>query len=167
MDSQSVFGSDDEMDGATHMYQEDFKRFIIHVMELSGGKWRRQLWSKVQKWLERASEKDWLDFYVTGREVEWVPCAGWSLHDFNIPRTSQVALVVKNLPANAGDIRDVGSTPGLERSPGEQNGNPLQDSCLEYPMDRGAWRSTVVRAAESDTTESDWAHSTGSKGGST
>ena len=43
MDSQSVFGSDDEMDGATHMYQEDFKRFIIHVMELSGGKWRRQL----------------------------------------------------------------------------------------------------------------------------
>ena len=43
MDSQSVFGSDDEMDGATHMYQEDFKRFIIHVMELLGGKWRRQL----------------------------------------------------------------------------------------------------------------------------
>ena len=46
---------------------------------------------------------------------------------------SQVALVVKNLPANAGDIRDAGSTPGLGRSPGEGHGNPLQYSCLENP----------------------------------
>ena len=52
---------------------------------------------------------------------------------------SQVALVVKNLPANAGDTGDLGSTPGLRRSPGEGNGNPLQYSCLENPMDRGAW----------------------------
>ena len=51
---------------------------------------------------------------------------------------SQVALVVKNLPANTGDIRDVSSTPGLERSPGEGNGNPLQYSCLENPMEGGA-----------------------------
>ena len=57
-------------------------------------------------------------------------------------RTSQLALVVKNLPANAGDIRDVGSTPGSGRSPGEGHGNPLQDSCLENLMDRGAWRAT-------------------------
>ena len=49
-------------------------------------------------------------------------------------RASQVELVVKNLPANAGDIRDEGSIPGLGRSPG----NPLQYSCLENPMDRGA-----------------------------
>ena len=42
-------------------------------------------------------------------------------------------LVVKNLPANAGDIRDMGSIPGLGRSPGEGHGNPLQDSCLENP----------------------------------
>ena len=51
--------------------------------------------------------------------------------------TSQVALIVKNLPANAGDIRDAGSIPGLGRSPGEGNGNPLQYSCLGIPMDRG------------------------------
>ena len=51
---------------------------------------------------------------------------------------SQVALVVKNLPVNAGDIRDVESIPGSGRSPGEGNGNPLQYSCLENPMDRGA-----------------------------
>ena len=47
--------------------------------------------------------------------------------------------MVKNPPANAGDARDLGSIPGLGRSPGEGNGNPLQYSCLENPMDRGAW----------------------------
>ena len=52
-------------------------------------------------------------------------------------------LVVKNLPANAGDIRDAGLIPGLGRSPGEGHGDPLQCSCLENPKDRGAWRATV------------------------
>ena len=51
---------------------------------------------------------------------------------------SQVALVVKNLPANAGDLRDADSIPGSGRSPGEGKGYPLQYSCLENPMDRGA-----------------------------
>ena len=46
--------------------------------------------------------------------------------------------VVKNLPASAGDVREAGSIPGLERPPGGGNGNPLQYSCLENPMDRGA-----------------------------
>ena len=54
---------------------------------------------------------------------------------------SQLALVVKNSPANAGDIRDAGSIPGLGRSPGGGHGNPFQDSCLENPMDRGAWQA--------------------------
>ena len=67
---------------------------------------------------------------------------------------SQVALVVKNPPAKTGGIRDLGSVPGLGRSPGEGNGNPLQYSCLENPMDRGAWRATVHGITkESDTTE--------------
>ena len=52
-------------------------------------------------------------------------------------------LVVKNPPANAGIIRDAGSIPGSRWSPGEGNGNPLQYSCLENPMDRGAWWATV------------------------
>ena len=51
--------------------------------------------------------------------------------------------VVKNPPANVGDTRKVGSIPGSERSPGVGNGNPLQCSCLENPMDRGAWKTTV------------------------
>ena len=53
-------------------------------------------------------------------------------------KASQVVLGVKNLAAKAGNIRDMGSIPGLGRSPGEGNGNPLQYSCLENPMDRGA-----------------------------
>ena len=54
----------------------------------------------------------------------------------------------------AGDIRDVGSIPGLERSPEEGNGNPLQHSCLENPMDREAWWATVYGGRKgSDTTE--------------
>ena len=55
----------------------------------------------------------------------------------------QMVLLVKNLPANAGDIRDAGSMPGSGRSPGVGNGNPLQYSCLENPVDRGAWRAIV------------------------
>ena len=62
---------------------------------------------------------------------------------------SQVALVVKNPPANAGDIRDVGSIPGSRRSPGGGNGNTLQYSCLKNPTDRGAWQATVHGVPES------------------
>ena len=58
-------------------------------------------------------------------------------------------LVVKNPPANAGDMRDVYSIPGSGRSPGGGHGNPLQYSCLETPIDRGAWWATVHRVAKS------------------
>ena len=54
-----------------------------------------------------------------------------------------MVLVVKNLPDNAGVKRDTGMIPALGRSPGEGNGNPLQYSCLENPMYRGAWRAAV------------------------
>ena len=56
--------------------------------------------------------------------------------------------VVKNLPASAGDIRVMGLIPGSRRSPGVRNGNPLQYSCLESSMDRGAWWATVHGAAK-------------------
>ena len=61
--------------------------------------------------------------------------------------------MVKNLPTNAGDIRDADLIPGIGRYPGGEHGNPLQYSCLENPKDRGAWRATVHAVAESDTTE--------------
>jgi len=62
---------------------------------------------------------------------------------------SQLVLVVKNLPANAGELGDVDFSPGSGRSHGEGHGNPLQYSCLENPMDRGAWQATVHRIAKS------------------
>ena len=61
-------------------------------------------------------------------------------------------LVVKNPPANSGGVRDMGSILGFGRSPGRGNDNPLQYSCLENPMDRGAWWATLHGGAESDTT---------------
>ena len=57
--------------------------------------------------------------------------------------------MVKNPPANAGDTGDPDSIPGSGRSPGGVNGNPLQNSCLENPMDRGAWQATVHEAEKS------------------
>ena len=59
--------------------------------------------------------------------------------------------VVKNLPASAGDARDVASIPGLGRSPGVEDGNPLQNSCLEKSMDRGSWWATVHGVTKSQT----------------
>ena len=57
--------------------------------------------------------------------------------------------MVKNLPANIGDVKDAGSIPGLGRSPGGGNGNPVQYSCLENHMDRGTWWAIVPRIANS------------------
>ena len=72
-----------------------------------------------------------------------------SLSPDNLPTgTSQVALVIKKLLANAGDMRP-DLVPGLERSPGEGNGNPLQYSYLENSMDRGAWQTVVHGLAKS------------------
>ena len=64
---------------------------------------------------------------------------------------SWVAVVLKNLSANAGDVRDSGLIPGLGRSPGGGHGNPLQYSCLENPIDRGAWWAAFHGVAKSQT----------------
>ena len=64
----------------------------------------------------------------------------------------KLLLMVKKLPANAVDVREVGSIPGSGRSPGGGHGNPLQYSCLENPMDRGAWWANAHSVAESDMT---------------
>ena len=66
-------------------------------------------------------------------------------------RTSQVALMVKNLLANAGDVRDACSVPGSGRSPEGGHSNPLQHSCLENPVDRGVRWATVHRVVKSQT----------------
>ena len=70
-------------------------------------------------------------------------------------RRSPVAQLIKNLLANAGDTRDVGSIPVLGRFPGQGNGNPLQYSCLRNSLDRGAWQATVYGLQR---VRHDWAH---------
>ena len=67
-----------------------------------------------------------------------------------------MTLVVKNPSASAGDLRDMSSIPGWGRSPGGGHGNPLQYSCLENPVDKGAQQTTVHGVAESDMTEATW-----------
>ena len=64
---------------------------------------------------------------------------------------SQMALAVKNLPANSEGIREEDSIPGSGRSPERGHGNPLQYSCLKNPMDRGAWRATAHWVAKNQT----------------
>ena len=71
---------------------------------------------------------------------------------------SQVAVVVKNLPAIAGDVRDTGQIPKQGRFPGGGHGNPAQYSCLENPMNRGAWKTIVHRVAKSWTETTQQAH---------
>ena len=94
-----------------------------------GGKWKSQPFTHIIL----------LDLLVhLGMEVPST-INDWYSYDW----ASQEALVVKKTPANAEDVRDVGSTPGSGRSPGGGRGNRLQYSCLENPMDRGAWRATV------------------------
>ena len=68
--------------------------------------------------------------------------------------------MVKNLPANAGDVRDTGSVPGSGRAPGGGHGNPFQYSCLENPMVRGTWHATVHSVVKSWTRLNDLAQHT-------
>ena len=92
------------------------------------------------------------------RGAQWVTVhrvtKSWTrLSDFHFHSSSQMVLVLKNSPANAGDKGDAGLIPRLDqrRSPREGHGNLLQYSCLENPMDRGAWRAIVHRVAKSQT----------------
>ena len=75
----------------------------------------------------------------------------WVISEFLRKKGLEVALVVKNPPANAGDTGDVGLIPGSGRSAGGGNDNLLQYSCLENPMDRGAWQATMYGVAKSQT----------------
>ena len=91
-------------------------------------------------------------YFLTSRPVRNKHCC-LSTHFTVFPGASQVALVVKNPPTNAGEVRDASLIPGLGRSLGGRHGNHLQYSCLENSTDRGAWRATVHGVTESDTTE--------------
>ena len=89
----------------------------------------------------------WLHFIVYQLHMGF-KVLPWVLRDFQVA----LVVVVKNLSASAGDLRDMGLILGSGRSPGGGNGNSLPYSCLENPMDRGAWWATTMGLQESDTT---------------
>ena len=100
--------------------------------------------------------KGWCSNCVVPFFVSWNPSREelsstnyWFTPRSEVKGASQVALVVENLPANAGDIKDAGLIPGSGRSPGGGRGSPLQYSCLENPMDREAWWATVHAVTKS------------------
>ena len=93
----------------------------------------------------------WADVYGVTQsrtQLKWLSSSSSSSHPLCWTWTSQVALVVKNLLVDAGDTGGVGLIPGLERSPGVGNGNPLQYSCLENSIDRETWGATVHGVTE-------------------
>ena len=101
------------------------------------------------------------------KSYTWIWCSAYTgpqtpvhilLHWGSAALASQMALVVKNLSANAVDIRNEGSIPGSGRSPGGGNGNPLQYSCLENPRDRGTWWARVPAVVQSRTWLRIYAH---------
>ena len=99
--------------------------------------------------------------FLPGESQGWqslVGCHLWGrtesdMTEVTLQQQQQVALMIKNPPANAEDVRDVGSIPGSGRLPGGGHGNSLQYSYLENPMDRGSWQAAVHRVAQLDTTK--------------
>ena len=104
----------------------------------------------ISNWLELVYEKGPTCHSLTSLITsQWGLWQVWKRTSMGDPKASQVALVLKNLPASARDVRNLGSIPGLGRSPGEENGNPFQYSYLKNPMDRGAWWAAVHRVTKS------------------
>ena len=93
--------------------------------------------------------QSWWEYAVNLSENKNMPWLIWEQIVKWLASFYQVALVVKNLPANAGGVRNKASTPGSGRSPGGRHGNSLQYSCLENPTDRGAWHAAIHRVPQS------------------
>ena len=110
--------------------------------------WRRK-WQPTPVFLpgESHGQRSLVGYSSWGCRVRhcWKTELNWSVYIW----VSRVTLVVKNPPLNAEVIRDTGLIPGLEWSPGGEHGSPFQCSCLENPMDRGAWQATVCRVTKS------------------
>ena len=108
----------------------------------------------ILKTLEASAYLNWLSFLETAQVlILWQVLLGFKETEIKKSEDSLVAQAIKNLPAIIGDP---GSTPGLGRSAGQGNGNPLQYSCLKNSMDTGAWWATVHEVTKSQTQLSDW-----------
>ena len=125
--------------GQAQLRQQGAVASIVGVLQESQQQWTPSAYSGIE-WKRKKTQEDerWLD--QQENRLPAIPLPGFS-----------DGSGVKNPPANAGDAGDLGSIPGLGRSPGGGNGNPLQYSCLENPMDRGAWQPTVQGVTSTQT----------------
>ena len=99
---------------------------------------------KDKQFIEASSDRKFLYISTASQlKVSWQNLGKTKVKQFKLPQDFPGGTVVKILPANAGDTGEAGSISGSGRSPGGGNGNPLQYSCLESPMDRGTWWATV------------------------
>ena len=119
-----------------------------------GGRSRRG-WQRM-RWLDGISDRTHMTLgelreLVMDREARHAVIHGVAGSRTWLSGWTELNWMVQNLSASAGDIRDAGLVPGSGRFPGGGNGNPLQYSCWENPMDRGAWQATVHRVAQSQT----------------
>ena len=119
-----------------------------------GGR-RRRGWQRM-RWLDGIAHRmhmtlGELQELVMDREAWHAVIHGVAGSQTRLSDWTELNWMVKNLSAGAGDIRDAGLVPGSGRSPGGGNGNPLQYSCRENPMDRGVWQAIVHRVAQSQT----------------
>ena len=109
-------------------------------------------WIRQTNWIRSSGHSFWRKFILKIELKHSRTFSSVFVRLYSKQRVFQVALVVKNLPpGQCRDLRKAGSIPGSGRSPEGGHGNPLQYSCLENPMDRGAWWARVHRVTESDT----------------
>ena len=144
-----------ELPGKPHTWLYWSLKFLKHHGRISGtpGVWTTMIMSSTSNSITWRSDVIVLIAILSLREESAFQSVfqGFNWIWAALLPASQVALVVKNLTANAGDVRDADSIPESGRSPGRGHGNPLQYSCLETPMDRGAWRTTVYGVTKSQT----------------
>ena len=137
-------------EGIGYPLQYSWASLVAQLVKNPPAMW--ETWVQSQGWEDTLDKGKATHSSILAWRIPWTTVQGVTKSQTQLSSFHFLSMhMVKNPPANAGDTGDGGSVPGLGRSPGVGNGNPLQYSCPENPMDRGAWQATVHRVAKSQT----------------